>query len=157
MLAMTRRLAALLALAAIAGAAHAQQPAKQSGGPAMPALPAPIVFFDVAGPDTTALSNFYAKVFNWQFGPGGQFSVPVSGLTPNAMLGATLRKDPANKLVYLGVPDVAATLKLIVENGGKVVAPRFEVKGVVVLGLFTDPAGNSMGLVEFRDGKAVVP
>jgi predicted enzyme related to lactoylglutathione lyase len=153
MFAMQRRLAVLLSIAAIAGAAHAQQ----SKGPAMPALPAPIVFFDIAGPDTTAISNFYAKVFNWQFGPGGQFSVPVSGLNPGSMLGATLRKDPANKLVYLGVPDVAATLKLIVENGGTVVAPRFEVRGVVVLGLFTDPAGNSMGLVEFREGKAVIP
>ncbi len=53
--------------------------------------------------------------------------------------------------------DVAGTLKLIAENGGKVVAPRFEVKGVVVLGLFADPAGNGMGLVEYRGGKAVIP
>jgi hypothetical protein len=35
--------------------------------------------------------------------------------------------------------------------------PRFEVKGVVVIGLFTDPAGNTMGLVEMKDGKPVVP
>ncbi len=119
----------------------------------MPPLPAPIVFFDIAGPDATTLANFYAKIFSWQIGPGGQFNVPVGSTS----LGATLRKDPANKLVYLGVPDVAATLTLIVENGGKIVAPRFEVKGVVVLGLFTDPAGNSMGLVEYRDGKATVP
>lgn len=31
--------------------------------------------------------------------------------------------------------------------------PRFEVKGVVILGLFTDPAGNGMGLVEMTGGK----
>jgi predicted enzyme related to lactoylglutathione lyase len=37
------------------------------------------------------------------------------------------------------------------------VAPRFEVPGVVVLGLFTDPAGNSMGLVEMQDGKPKIP
>ena len=119
----------------------------------MPPLPAPIVFFDIAGPDAAGLSIFYAKIFSWQIGPGGQFNVPVSSTS----LGATLRKDPANKLVYLGVPDVAATLKLIAEHGGKIVAPRFEVKGVVVLGLFADPAGNSMGLVEYQNGKAVIP
>ena len=119
----------------------------------MPSQPAPIVFFDIAGPDATALSNFYAKIFSWQIGADGRFNVPVSSTS----LGATLRKDPANKLVYLGVPDVTATLKLIADNGGKVIAPRFEVKGVVVLGLFTDPAGNSMGLVEYKNGKAVIP
>jgi uncharacterized protein len=32
------------------------------------------------------------------------------------------------------------------------------VKGVVVLGLFFDPAGNRMGLVEVdADGKAIIP
>jgi predicted enzyme related to lactoylglutathione lyase len=44
-----------------------------------------------------------------------------------------------------------------VAHGGAVVYPRFEVPGVVVLGLFSDPAGNRMGLVEMADGKALVP
>jgi hypothetical protein len=34
---------------------------------------------------------------------------------------------------------------------------RFEVPGVVVLGLFKDPDGNPMGLVEMENGKAKVP
>jgi hypothetical protein len=38
-----------------------------------------------------------------------------------------------------------------------VVAPRFAAPGVVILGLFTDPAGNRMGLVEIADGRAVIP
>lgn len=54
--------------------------------------------------------------------------------------------------------DVAATLAEIELRGGKTVAPRFEVPGVVVLGLFTDPAGNAMGLVELTaDGKTRIP
>ena len=70
----------------------------------------------------------------------------------------TLRTDPAAKVIYIGVPDVAATLKEIAASGGKIVAPRFEVKGVVVLGLFDDPAGNTMGLVELTaDGKTRIP
>jgi hypothetical protein len=31
------------------------------------------------------------------------------------------------------------------------------VPGVVILALFTDPAGNRMGLVELADGKPIVP
>ena len=68
--------------------------------------PAPIVFFDVAGPEAAKL---------------------------------------------------AAKLAEVAANGGTIDAPRFEVPGVVVLGLFRDPAGNPMGLVETVDGKAKIP
>ena len=117
-------------------------------------MPAPIVYFDIAGPADAKQAAFYEAVFGWTAGPGGVVSVPVSG----PRLSGTLRTDPAQKVIYIGVPDITATLKDIVAHGGKVVAPRFEVKGVVVLGLFTDPAGNAMGLVELTaDGKTKVP
>ncbi len=35
--------------------------------------------------------------------------------------------------------------------------PRLEVPGVVVLGLFRDPAGSPMGVVEMENGKHSVP
>jgi len=55
------------------------------------------------------------------------------------------------------VDDVNAMLAEIESNGGSIDVPRFEVPGVVVLGLFKDPAGNPMGLVEMQDGKPKVP
>jgi hypothetical protein len=117
-------------------------------------MAAPIVYFDIAGPADAGLQPFYETVFGWSAGPGGTVSVPVNG----PMLPGTLRTDPADKLLYIGVPDVTATLAEVVANGGRIVAPRFEVKGVVVLGLFADPAGNSMGLVELdAEGKAKLP
>jgi predicted enzyme related to lactoylglutathione lyase len=61
-------------------------------------------------------------------------------------------------LLYFGVHDVTATLAKIEANGGKVAVPPFEVPGVVILGLFSDPAGNRLGLVEMgADGKAKIP
>ena len=48
-------------------------------------------------------------------------------------------------------------LAKVVANGGKVVFPRTPVPGVVVVGLFTDPAGNRMGLVEMDGDKPRVP
>ena len=115
-------------------------------------MSAPIVFFDIAGIDGTKQAAFYRDVFGWESGPGGMLSVPVSG---PALAGA-LRTDPANKIIYLGV-DVTASLAQVVAHGGKVVQPRFEVKGVVILGLFTDPAGNGMGLVEMTGSRPKVP
>ena len=52
---------------------------------------------------------------------------------------------------------MTASLAQVVAHGGKIVQPRFEVKGVVILGLFTDPGGNGMGLVEMKDGMPKVP
>ncbi len=119
----------------------------------MPPTPAPIVFFDIAGPDAASQTAFYHVVFGWQIGPGGTLMVPMTG----ASLSGALRQDPADKILYLGVDDIDATMAQIEAHGGKIVHRRFAVKGVAVLGLFTDPAGNSMGLVEMRDGKPVVP
>jgi len=115
-------------------------------------MPNPIVFIDFAGPDDEALGRFYASVFGWERDDAGQFSPPV--VMP---LSCAIRKDPAEKRVYVGVPDVTACLSLIEEAGGKVDVPRFEVPGVVVLGLFRDPAGNPMGLVEMDGDSPRVP
>jgi predicted enzyme related to lactoylglutathione lyase len=103
----------------------------------------PIVFFDVAGPDSNVLENFYRRVFGWELDQSGNFSVSVVSPLPG-----TVRQDPAEKRIYIGVPDINASLAQVKEHGGTIDAPRFEVPGVVVLGLFKDPAGNPMGLVE---------
>ena len=115
-------------------------------------MTAPIVFFDIAAPDDGALRDFYAKVFGWSFDAMGQTSPPV--LAP---LRGAVRGDPAEKRIYLGVPDVTAALAHVAAAGGTVQVPRFEVPGVVVLGLFADPAGNPMGLVELENGAVKVP
>ena len=112
----------------------------------------PIVFFDIAGPDDAALSSFYSSIFGWELDQAGQFGVPVA-----SPIKVAIRKDPTEKRIYLGVPDVAATLTLIEQSGGTVDAPRFEVPRVVVLGLFRDPAGNPMGLVEMDGDSPRVP
>jgi predicted enzyme related to lactoylglutathione lyase len=60
-------------------------------------------------------------------------------------------------VIYLGVPDINATLAKITAHGGAIVFPRTVIPGVVVLALFKDPAGNRMGLVEMAGNRPVVP
>lgn len=112
----------------------------------------PIVFFDIAGPDDTELKTFYSSIFNWEADQHGQFSIPV--ITP---FQGSIRKDPAEKRIYVGVEDVSASLLEIERAGGTVDVHRFEVPGVVVLGLFKDPAGNPMGLVEMDGDTHRIP
>jgi len=104
------------------------------------AIASPIVFFDVAGPDAGQLRQFYAANFGWTIDGANGITTPG--------LNGTLREDPPETLLYLGVPDIDATLAAIAVSGGAVVLPRMVVPGVVTLALFTDPAGNRMGLVE---------
>jgi predicted enzyme related to lactoylglutathione lyase len=115
-------------------------------------MTSPIVFFDIAGPDDQQLKQFYASVFGWDAMDQSQFKVDVA--TP---LEGTIRRDPAEKRIYIGVKSVPDALAQVEANGGTVDAPRFEVPGVVILGLFKDPAGNSMGVVELENGKVKIP
>ena len=119
-------------------------------------MPAPIVFFDIAGPDAAKLKDFYSKVFGWEIEANNNVTVPASGPSP-ASLNGTFRQDPPGNLLYFGVTDINATLEQIKANGGTIDAPRMPVPGVVILALFRDPAGNRMGLVEIENGKAKIP
>lgn len=112
----------------------------------------PIVFFDIAGENETDLKAFYSKIFGWGTESSEQFSVDI--MSP---IDATIRKDPAEKRLYIGVPDISATLVEIEKAGGSIDVQRFEVAGMVVLGLFKDPAGNPMGLVEMDGNDVVIP
>ena len=116
-------------------------------------MTAPLVFLDIAGPDDEGLKRFYRKAFDWNFDDeGGPVTLDV--MQPLHM---AIRKDPKEKRLYLGVKDVAKKLKEIEAAGGSVDTPRFEVPGLVVLGLFRDPCGNPMGLVEMEGDKPKVP
>jgi predicted enzyme related to lactoylglutathione lyase len=113
--------------------------------------PAPIVFFDIAGPDAAKLRAFYSSVFNWSIDARNAIDKASAGLD------GTLRQDPPEKVLYMGVPDVTAALTAIEAAGGTILAKRFEVPGVVIFGLFKDPAGNRLGLVEMEGGKVKIP
>lgn len=112
----------------------------------------PVVFFDIAGPDESGLHEFYSSIFGWDADQTGQFSVEVA-----SPVKAAIRNDPAEKRIYVAVPDVTAALENIERSGGTIDVPRFEVPGVVILGLFRDPAGNPMGLVEMEGNQVRIP
>ena len=121
--------------------------------------PAPIVFFDIAGPNLASQAAFYRTVFGWETDPTGGLTVPVASPLPGNLRVEPPAQGPiAERVLYVGVPDINATLAKVTANGGSVVFGRTVAPGVVVLALFKDPAGNRMGLVELgADGKPIVP
>ncbi|MEJ1967765.1 MAG: VOC family protein [Rhizomicrobium sp.] len=106
-----------------------------------PMTPAPIVFFDIAGPDAAKLKDFYAGNFGWTIDAANAIKTPG--------LDGTLRQDPPEKIIYIGVPDIDAAMAKIRASGGEIVTPKIPIPtGVFVL--FKDPAGNRMGLVQAK-------
>ena len=53
-----------------------------------------------------------------------------------------------DKVLYVRVPDLDASLQLVAAHGGQVLIPVTEVPGVVTFALFRDPEGNVMGIVK---------
>ncbi|MEI9996046.1 MAG: VOC family protein [Rhizomicrobium sp.] len=129
-------IAILALLLPLSQAAHA---ADATGAPATP--PAPIVFFDIAGPDAAKLHAFYAGNFGWDIDAGNLIK------TPN--LAGALRQDPAEKVLYIGVPDLDAAIQKVTASGGEVVTPKIAIPAGRFV-LFKDPAGNRMGLFEAK-------
>jgi uncharacterized protein len=123
------------------------------------AAPAPIVFFDIVGTDVASQAAFYKTVFDWDADAQGRLSVPVATPLPGLLRvePAPAQGSAAERVLYIGVPDINATLAAIKANGGSVLFPRTEAPGVAFVALFADPAGNRMGLVEMDGGKPRVP
>ena len=102
---------------------------------------APIVFFDIAGPDAAKLKEFYAGNFGWDIDAAGAIKTPK--------LDGTLRQDPPEKIIYIGVDNIDDAMKKVTESGGEIVTPKIPIPAGVFV-LFKDPAGNRMGLVQLK-------
>ena len=131
------------AIVFMASACATHQPPTPVGQTAANHSGTPMVYFELAGPDGPKLKEFYATVFNWKIDEHSTIAAATTGGIKGG-----IRQDPPEKIFYLGVPDIVAALKQIKAAGGKVVIPRTVVPGVVTFAIFTDPAGNRMGLAE---------
>ena len=102
---------------------------------------APIVFFDIAGPDAAKLKEFYAGNFGWDIDAANRIKTPG--------LDGTLRQDPPEKIIYIGVDNIDDAMKKVAASGGEIVSPKIPIPAGVFV-LFKDPAGNRMGLVQLK-------
>ena len=106
-------------------------------------MPAPIVYFELAGPDGAALRSFYGNALGWEIAPNNMIAPTNTG-----GIAGGIRQDPPATVLYFGVPSIDETLERIKASGGEVFVPRTVVPGVVTFALFRDPAGNINGLAE---------
>lgn len=117
-------------------------PAFSGGASIMTNTGAPIVFFDIAGPDAVKLKDFYASNFGWDIAPSNMIQTP--------QLQGTLRQDPPEKILYIGVTDLDAAMAKVKASGGTIETPKLPTPTGEQFVLFKDPAGNRMGMVGIK-------
>jgi predicted enzyme related to lactoylglutathione lyase len=111
----------------------------------------PVMWFEVLGNDAGKLRTFYSGLFGWGFRANDpiQYGVVNTG-DGRGIPGGIGQAYPGTRpwvTFYVETPDITASLKQAEALGGKVVLPRTTMPGVT-LGVFEDPEGHVVGLVE---------
>lgn len=119
---------------------------------------APVVWFEIAGGDMEALSDFYGSVFGWKVDADnpkryGMVDTGAEGGIPGGMYAAGTQFDAGRYLtVYVDVPDLTATIEHAERLGARVVVPPEEIGGGATVALVDDPEGHRLGLIQQPTG-----
>lgn len=121
----------------------------------------PVVHFEIIGNNPTRLRGYYGDLFGWEFDTSGPVAESVSqqgdyGFTDSSTdsgtpgipggVGGGAGYHP-HVVFYVGVPDVGAALQKAESLGGKrAMGPERAPGRDLVVGHFTDPEGNLIGL-----------
>jgi predicted enzyme related to lactoylglutathione lyase len=127
---------------------------KAAKRPAAKAAPKPriheIVHWEIQSQNPARLHSFYAEALGWVVNANNpmQYGMVSSGGSNGIDGGIGGSQGPGSRvLVYAAVQSIPAVLDRIEALGGKTIMPRTDI-GPVVMGLYTDPEGNMMGLIE---------
>lgn len=109
----------------------------------------PVMWFEVLGRDGDALRRFYGSAFGWTFAGNTPYGIVDTG-DKRGIPGGVGPTYPGTRpwvTFYVETPDVSASLAQVERLGGKIVMPRTAMPDVT-LGVFEDPEGHVVGLVE---------
>jgi uncharacterized protein len=116
-----------------------------------------VVHFEVFGKDGDKLQSFYSDLFGWEVdsdNPMNYGLVQRDGNTnaDGVGIGGGIATGPqgyeGHVTFYVEVPDVEATLAKAESQGGTRMMGPEEVMTGLVIGLFTDPEGHTIGVIQ---------
>jgi predicted enzyme related to lactoylglutathione lyase len=120
----------------------------------------PVVHFEIIGKDPARLRNYFGELFGWEFDTSSPVAEAVSEPDDYGFVNTTTTSDgtgipggvgggsryDSRVLFYVGVADVEGALQEAESLGGKrQMGPERAPTGLVV-GHFTDPEGNLIGV-----------
>jgi predicted enzyme related to lactoylglutathione lyase len=124
----------------------------------------PVVHWEIIGSDPAKLRNYYHELFGWEFTAGDAATEAVSepgqyGFVDGSTTGGASALNGGvgggegyqrRVLFYVGVPDVEAALQRAESLGGTRRMGPEGTPGTLVVGRFTDPEGNLIGVAGTR-------
>lgn len=124
----------------------------------------PVIHFEIVTKDPDALCAFYRDAFDWDLDtatyPGGGAGAPKyivarptgeelpSGYGINGGIGAAQDGYDGHVTFYIRVDDVEAALKKAESLGAKRMMGPEQVPNGPMIGLFVDPQGHVVGVVD---------
>ena len=109
-----------------------------------------ICYIEIPANDIARSADFYRRVFGWHIRRRGDGSTAFDDTTGEVSGTWVVRRSPALEpglLIYVMVDSVAATIEVIVANGGEIVQP-IGADAPEITARFRDPAGNVIGLYQ---------
>jgi predicted enzyme related to lactoylglutathione lyase len=118
----------------------------------------PVVHFEIIGTNPERLRGYYAELFGWEFDTSSPVAAAISeptnyGFTSPDKTAAGIPGGvgggsgyAAHTILYVGVPDVEAALQAAEMLGGKRQMGSERAPSGLVVGHFTDPEGNLVGV-----------
>jgi hypothetical protein len=117
----------------------------------------PVVHFEVIGQDGEKLQSYYSELFGWEIDANNPMrygivqregNVSPEGVGIGGGIGVGPGGDyPGHVTFYVGVPDVEAALAKTESMGGTRVMGPEKVMETIEIGLFHDPEGHLVGVV----------
>jgi predicted enzyme related to lactoylglutathione lyase len=117
----------------------------------------PVVHFEVVGRDAEALQRYYAELFGWQINADNPMryglvdregNTTADGVGIGGGIGPGPEGYAGHVTFYVEVPDVEASLAQAESLGGtRMMGPDQVMEGLVI-GLFNDPEGHVIGLIQ---------
>ena len=120
----------------------------------------PVVHFEILGKDADKTQSYYSELFGWNIEPlpfenptqygliEREENINGDGIGIGGGVGEAPNGYGGHVTFYVEVPDVEAALAKAESLGGSRTMGPDQVPGGPVIGLFTDPDGNTVGVVQ---------
>ena len=117
----------------------------------------PVVHFEIVGQDAERLQSYYAELFGWSIDANNPMNYGIVAREDNVNsdgvgIGGCVGPGPegyaGHVTFYVEVPEVEASLAQAESLGGTRMMGPDEVMEGLVIGLFNDPEGHVIGLIQ---------
>jgi predicted enzyme related to lactoylglutathione lyase len=109
----------------------------------------PVVHWEMVARDPERQADFYRQLFNWEIGAGPIMSIaPGLGAPETGPAGHFRQGDRPGVTLYVQVKELAASLRLAEELGGRIVLEGLQVPDGPTLAAVEDPEGNPLVFVQ---------